>query len=213
MLGKRRRPVVSYLRHYGRCVSRATGEFRKEPYPYNESDTWFNRKKKGASPGATKPRQRRRRPDDDDTDAAANTADTARASRPQQTGNRHRDPRPESPPRPMNPPPDILKERESKIPKPGIESQFRKMSIAGDKDVSRETLGKKTTYRETREEANRGVRVQPNTSSTRQRDKMEDDIRSTMTTASRRERDRAALEDDDGRSTTSGGRKYDRHAR
>jgi hypothetical protein len=80
------------------------------------------------------------------------------------------------------------------------------MSIAGDKDTSRENLTKKQIYDDTREEQpNRGARIQPNTGSARHRDKMEDDIRST-TSSGRRERERATLDDDDKRIR-------DRHAR
>ena len=190
---------------------KTTRDYKREPYSFNESDTWYSRKKKGASPGATKPRQRRRRPEEA-ADPPATTTDTSRTNRPAQTQStsRHaRDPRPESPPRPSNPPPDILKERErgSKIPQPGFETQFRKMSIADVKDTSREDLSKKKPYDDAKEEPNRGARIQPNTSSTRHRDKMEDDIRST--TSGRRERERADV-DDDIRSIASG-RPRDRH--
>ncbi|ETN46966.1 uncharacterized protein HMPREF1541_01156 [Cyphellophora europaea CBS 101466] len=179
-------------------------DYRKDPYPYNDSDTWYNRRKKGASPGHTNPR-RRRRPAGEVADAAA------RASK--AVGARHRDPDPEPPPRPSNPPPDVLKE--SRIPKPGLETSMKKLSIAtpDSKDMSRESLSKRTvTNEEPREEANRGARVQPNTSSTRHRDKADSDIRST-TTSGWRERDRHTVDDDDVRSTMSSARRdpRDRH--
>lgn len=87
------------------------------------------------------------------------------------------------------------------------------MSIS-DKDTSRENLTKRPTYEDTREEPNRGARVQPNTGSARLRDKTDDDIRS-VTSSGRRERERHAVGDDDVRSTTAtqGGRNRDRHGR
>lgn len=101
----------------------------------------------------------------------------------------------------------------SKIPKPDLKESMRKLSLA-DQEAVREQIRKSNITGNTGETtANKSVRIQaPNTSTSRHKDKVEDDTVSTTRTAAPK-RDRHGVEDDDeGQSITSTTRR-DRHGR
>ncbi|KPI43768.1 uncharacterized protein AB675_6500 [Cyphellophora attinorum] len=157
---------------------KATRSYRRDPYSFNDSDTWHSRRKNGATPGHTNPRSKRKQPATDAPDSTSRSSATTQNQQ-RSTTNRHgRDPSPEPPPRPGHPPPDMLSTR---IPKPDINKDMRKLSVQ-DQDTGREQQRKATSMTTTTDTtANRGARIQPSTSTTttssRHRDKVEDDTK------------------------------------
>lgn len=198
------------------CSNTWPGSYRRDPYSFNDSDTWHSRRKNGASPGHTNPRSKRKPPAGEGADPASRpTANTQPGRAPT---NRHgRDPSPEPPPRPSHPPPDLLSG--TRIPKPDVLSKdMRKLSVA-DQEAVREQYrkGATTTTTTTDTTANRGARIQPsntNITTSRHRDKVEDDTKAStgFSTAAAR-RDRHNVDDDDVLSTTSRRDRQDRQDR
>lgn len=72
---------------------KSSRDYRKDPYSYNESDTWHNRKKRGPSPGHTNPRRRRKEPQADAQQSKHVRADDRKgekgAGRDGRSGRRH----------------------------------------------------------------------------------------------------------------------------